>query len=148
MKVSKQDYQQMVSDTSIPSPLWKDMINAFLFGGGLCLIAECWRQFLLAHGVGVDLSGTLVSVTMIALGVLLTALGVYDSIAKVAGAGTLIPITGFANGVASPIIEFKPEGYILGIGTKFFAVAGPVISWGAIGSVIYGLVYWSVGRFF
>ena len=147
MNVSKKEYQQMVSETSIKSPIVKDCFMAFLFGGGLCLIAEALRQFLLAREMDLQMAGTTTSVAMVFLGVLLTGLGIYDNIAKVAGAGTLIPITGFANGVAAPIIEFKPEGYILGIGTKFFAIAGPVISWGAIGSVVYGIIYWIVGRF-
>lgn len=141
MKTSKAQYGQMVSETSIKSPIVKDCMMAFLFGGGLCTIAELFRQWILYLNIDTPTAGTLTSVLMVFIGVFLTGIGVYDSLAKIGGAGTLIPITGFANSVAAPIMEFKTEGYILGIGVKFFAIAGPVISWGTIGSVIYGILY-------
>ncbi len=131
----------MVHESSIPSPVGKDCLFAFLIGGGICTVGELIKQIYLGLGIEKETAGILTSVSLIFLGVLFTALCLYHKLAKYGGAGTLIPITGFANAVAAPIMEFKSEGYILGIGTQFFVVAGPVISWGTIASVVYGIVY-------
>ncbi len=144
MKLSQKEYQQMVSETSIPSPIGKDCVGAFLIGGAICTIGELIKQLYLGMEFDKDTAGILTSVSLVFLGVLFTALCLYHKLAKFGGAGTLIPITGFANAVAAPIMEFKSEGYILGIGTQFFVVAGPVISWGTIASVVYGIVYFII----
>ena len=142
MQVSKQEYAKMVSKTAPPSPLIKDMVAAFLVGGFIC----AFGQVLL---IGYEMSSlddqsakTMVSVTLIFLSALLTAFGIFDKIAKFSGAGTLVPITGFANSVVSPAIEYKAEGFVLGVGAKMFTIAGPVIVYGTVARVVYGVIYW------
>lgn len=142
MKPTRQEYGSMVKKASPPSPLFKDCLMAFLFGGGLCVLGELIIQWGQMGGMEEKAARGLCSVALIFLSVLLTGLQVYDNIAKVAGAGTLVPITGFANAVASPAIEFKTEGFVLGLGAKMFTIAGPVIVYGTVASVVYGVVYW------
>ena len=143
MKTTPKEYSQMVSRASKPSPLGKNCLRAFLVGGAICTLGQALGDvYTKALELSPEIAKPLVSVTLIFLAVLLTALGVFDRIAKFAGAGTLVPITGFANAVASPAIEFKSEGYILGVGTKMFTIAGPVIVYGTVASVVYGIVYW------
>lgn len=142
VKVSNTEYQKMVKTHAPGSPLFKDCLLAFLGGGTLCVLAQIVT--MVAQNMGVEdkfarLSGSLALIT---LSVLLTGLNVYDNIAKHAGAGTLVPITGFANAMASPAIEFKSEGFVLGVGAKMFTIAGPVIVYGTVASVVYGLVFW------
>ena len=118
-------------------------MNAFIFGGSICAIAEGIKDiYNKLLGLDAELSGALTSVTLIFIAVLLTALGVFDNIAKHAGAGTLVPITGFANAVASPAIDSRSEGLVLGIGAKIFTVAGPVLLYGTLAGAIWGLIYW------
>lgn len=142
MKMSKSEYAKYVSDKMPPSPIIKDCIMAFLFGGLICcigqLIGERWRAF----GLGKDDAATAATISMVFLGALCTGLGFYDELARHGGAGTLVPITGFANAVASPALEFKTEGFVLGVGAKMFTIAGPVIVYGVSASVVYGLIYW------
>ena len=142
MKITKQEYQSIAKKRAPKSPLIKDCLCAFLVGGLLCAAGEV--VILLVGNVGLDAkSARLVgSLTLIFLSVLLTGLNVYDNIAKHAGAGTLVPITGFANSMASPAMEFKSEGFVLGVGAKMFSIAGPVIVYGTVASVVYGLIYW------
>ena len=140
--MDKKEYAKLVKKTSPPSPVFTDTLKAFLFGGGICCLGEFFINLYTNLGVEEKDSKTLCSVTLVALGVFLTILGVYDKIAKHAGAGTLVPITGFANSIAAPAIEFKSEGFILGVGAKIFIIAGPVIVYGVSASVIYGFVYW------
>ena len=142
MKISKQEYSKLVSRSSPKSPIFTDCIKAFFVGGLIC----CLGQIIL---IGFEMSPlklesckTMTSVSLIFLAAILTGFGVFDKIAKHAGAGTLVPITGFANAVVSPAIEYKAEGQILGLGAKMFTIAGPVITYGTIASVIYGVVYW------
>ena len=116
------------------------LLKAFLVGGGICAIGQVYLETFTALGVGRELSFTLTSVTLVLISVLLTGLDVYDNLAKFGGAGTLVPITGFANAVVSPAIDTKAEGYVLGVGVKLFTVAGPVILYGTVASVIYGAV--------
>lgn len=142
MSVSKAEYSKMVKSASKPSPKIKDYFGAFIIGGLICVIGQLFKELYTILGFGAKQINMLVPVTLIFIAVLLTALKLFDNIAKVAGAGTLVPITGFANAVASPAIEFKAEGYILGTGAKMFAIAGPVIVYGTAASVIYGIVYW------
>lgn len=124
------------------SPLVKDCVCAFLAGGTLCTLAQLIINFAQQQGLDDKNARLCGSLSLIALSVLLTALNVYDNIAKHAGAGTIVPITGFANAMASPSQEFKTEGLVLGTGAKMFSVAGPVIVYGVVVSVLYGLVYW------
>lgn len=142
MKLTKQEYGAMVKQASPPSPLLKNCLMAFLFGGGLCLLAELIFEWGRLGGMEEKAARGLCSVSLIFLSVLLTGLQVYDNIAKIAGAGTLVPITGFANAMASPAVEFKTEGFVLGLGAKLFSIAGPVIVYGTVASVLYGVIYW------
>ena len=142
MKVSDKEYQQMAKRHAPHSPIVKDCLCAFLAGGLLCALAQAiilWAQQGGADEKTARLCGSL---SLIALSVLLTACNVYDNIAKHAGAGVIVPITGFANAMASPAQEFKTEGFILGVGAKMFTIAGPVIVYGVSASVVYGLIYW------
>ncbi len=120
---------------------------AFLIGGAICTVGQGLLELYQMWGLDEDTSKTLASVTLIFFGILLTAIGVYDKIAKHAGAGTLVPITGFANAVSSPAIEFKAEGYVTGLGAKLFIIAGPVIVYGVSASIIYGAVLWILHMF-
>lgn len=142
MSVSKKQYSEMVKKSSPPSPKAKDFIMAFVVGGIICVIGQLLSEGYAALGLGSRQVAMAVPVTLIFIAVVLTALKLFDNIAKRAGAGTLVPITGFANAVASPAIEYRPEGFVLGIGVKMFTVAGPVIVYGTAASVIYGVIYW------
>lgn len=122
------------------SPVVKNTAKAFLVGGGICAIGQVYLETFTALGIAKDLAFTLTSVTLVLISVLLTGLDVYDNLAKFGGAGTLVPITGFANAVVSPAIDTKAEGYVLGVGVKLFTVAGPVILYGTVASVVYGAI--------
>ena len=143
MKVTPREYQNMYKSSSQKSPIFKDCILAFLFGGLICSIGQLFTDF---YNEFLDLSlkesQLWTSVTLVIIGSFLTAINVYDNIAKYAGAGTIVPITGFANSIVSPAMEFKTEGQILGTGAKMFTIAGPVIVYGVISSIVYGLVVW------
>ena len=132
----------MVKKQTKNSPLIKNCVVALLVGGLICTIGQFILEFYQNIGVKTEDAKTLCSVTLVFIGVALTALHLYEKIAAYAGAGTLVPITGFANSVASPAIEFKAEGFVLGVGAKMFAIAGPVIVYGTTAAVIYGLIYW------
>ena len=140
MKLSKQEYQKLYEKASPPSPSYKNIPIAFLVGGLLCVIGQGFRTLYENAGLSEQGVAAAVAISMVAIGVVLTALGVYDKIAKQAGAGTLVPITGFANSVASPALEFKTEGMILGTCVKMFTIAGPVLVLGVSASVLYGLI--------
>ena len=142
MQVSKQEYAKMVSKTAPPSPLIKDMVAAFLVGGFICALGQVLLIGYEMSSLDDQSAKTMVSVTLIFLSALLTAFGIFDKIAKFSGAGTLVPITGFANSVVSPAIEYKAEGFVLGVGAKMFTIAGPVIVYGVSASVVYGIIYW------
>lgn len=141
-KLTNEEYNAYVSAKAKPSPMGKNMVWAFLVGGLICVIGQGLMDFYKSRGLGVEAAGTAVSVTLIFITALLTGIGVFDLIAKRAGAGTLVPITGFANAIAAPAVEFKTEGFILGVGAKIFTIAGPVIVYGVSASVVYGLIYW------
>jgi stage V sporulation protein AC len=115
---------------------------AFVIGGGICALGQLFMNWYKDLGLDKTDAGTLTSMTLVALSALFTGLSLYDNLAKYAGAGTLVPITGFANSVAAPAVEFKTEGFILGVGAKMFTIAGPVIVYGVTASVVYGLIYW------
>ncbi len=142
MQPTKKQYDKMVKKASPPSSHLKNFICAFLIGGTICVIGQLLGAGYKALGLGNNQVSMLIPVTLIFIAVVLTALKVFDDIAKHAGAGTLVPITGFANAVASPAIEYKTEGQVLGIGVKMFTVAGPVILYGTVASVVYGVIYW------
>ena len=124
------------------SPIVKDCVMAFVVGGLICTLGQALINLYTFLGLDKGAAGTACSMTLVALSALLTGLSLYDNIAKHAGAGTLVPITGFANSVAAPAVEFKTEGFILGVGAKMFTIAGPVIVYGVSASVVYGLIYW------
>lgn len=140
MKISQNEYSKLTDQKSPNSNIVKNCICAFLVGGLICMIGQAILNLYTYLGISEDDAKIWTSVSLVFLGVLLTALKVYDSIAKHAGAGTLVPITGFANSVASPAIEFKSEGFILGLGAKMFIIAGPVIVYGTLAGFIYGII--------
>ena len=142
MNMTNQDYANLIRERAKPSPMGKNLVWAFLVGGSICTLGQ-WLSTLYGQlGLDKEQTGTAVSVTLIFAAALLTGLGLFDDLAKHAGAGTLVPITGFANAVVSPAVEFKSEGFILGTAVKMFTIAGPVIVYGVSASVVYGLIYW------
>jgi stage V sporulation protein AC len=148
MNMDKKQYKKYASAHAKRSPIIKNCFFAFLIGGSICLLGEL--LCMLYRSLPIIPSSqapTLTSITLIFISVLLTGLGVYDKIAKLAGAGTLLPITGFANAVASPAIDARSEGYILGVGAKIFVVSGPVILYGTLAGTIYGVIYWVISTF-
>lgn len=142
MKTTKNEYSKIVKRNSPPSPKIKDFVWAYCVGGLICVIGQLFLELYKYLGAEEKIVKLLVPVTLIFIAALLTGLRLFDKIAKRAGAGTLVPITGFANAVVSPAIEFKSEGFILGVGAKIFTIAGPVIVYGTVASVIYGIIYW------
>jgi stage V sporulation protein AC len=130
-----------MAEKASPNSKWgKDLLLAFLFGGAICTVGQALLDLYMYWGQEKESAGTFVSITLIGLSALLTALRVYDNIAKYAGAGSLVPITGFANSIVSPAMEFKSEGYVIGIGGKMFVIAGPVLVYGTAASILYGLI--------
>ena len=140
--MTEKEYGKLVKDMSPKSPIVKDCAMAFLIGGLICTIGQLIMNGYMALGLEKEDAGTAMSMTLVALSALLTGFSLYDNIAKHAGAGTLVPITGFANAISSAAIEFKTEGFILGVGAKMFTIAGPVIVYGVSASVVYGIIYW------
>ena len=148
MNMEKKTYQRFAKAHAPRSPVAKNCLNAFWIGGTVCTLAELLRTvYTRVCGMGADDAATLTSVSMIFLAVMLTGLGIFDRLAKVAGAGTLVPITGFANSVVSPAIDSRAEGLILGVGAKIFTVAGPVLLYGILAGSIYGVIYYVAGLF-
>ena len=146
MDMNNQEYDQYVSSRADRSPLWKDLLWAFFVGGAICAGGQGLSTLYQSLGASKDDAGVWTSVTLIFLASLLTGLGVFDNIAKRAGAGTLVPITGFSNAMVSPALEFKSEGFVTGTGAKLFTVAGPVLAYGISASVVYGVILWLVWR--
>ena len=140
--MTEREYGKLVEDMAPKSPIKKDCFNAFWIGGLICVIGQLIMNVYSQLGLDETNAGTATSMTLVALSALLTGLSLYDNIAKHAGAGTLVPITGFANSIAAPAVEFKTEGMVLGVGAKIFQIAGPVIVYGVSASVVYGLIYW------
>ena len=140
--MTEKEYGKLVQDLAPKSPIWKDCLMAFVAGGLICTIGQLIMNGYTALGLDKTDAGTATSMTLVALSALLTGLSLYDNIAKHAGAGTLVPITGFANSIAAPAVEFKTEGFILGVGAKMFQISGPVIVYGVSASVVYGIIYW------
>ena len=140
--MTEREYGKLVKEASPNSPMGKDCLYAFVIGGLICTLGQCFVNFYTWLGLEKQDASTAASMSLVVLSALLTGLSLYDNIAKVAGAGTLVPITGFANSITAPAVEFKTEGFILGVGAKMFTIAGPVIVYGVSASVIYGLIYW------
>lgn len=138
--MTDQQYAEYVKRKSPTSPLWGDLLRAFLIGGAICALGQVITELWVISGLSRADAGTACSMTLVFLGALCTGLGVYDDAAKFGGAGTLVPITGFANAVVSPALEFKSEGFITGTAAKMFIIAGPVIVFGTCASIIYGLI--------
>ena len=146
MNMSNQDYAKLVRERAKPSPMGKNIVWAFLVGGSICAIGQGLSTLYGSWGLDKEQAGTAVSITLIFAAALLTGLGWFDKLAKRAGAGTLVPITGVANAMVSPALEFKSEGLITGTTTKIFTVAGPVLAYGISASVIYGLILALLGQ--
>ena len=140
--MTEKEYGKLVKDLSPKSPMWRDCLMAFFVGGLICTLGQLAINGYTALGLEKQDASTAASMSLVVLSALLTGLSLYDNIAKHAGAGTLVPITGFANSVAAPAVEFKTEGMILGTAAKMFTIAGPVIVYGVSASVVYGLIYW------
>lgn len=142
MNISNEEYKRYANGSAEKSPCAKNCLHAFVVGGGICVIAQALTDLCTALGAAEQTAKTVTSVMLIFVAALLTGIGVFDDIAKWAGAGTLVPITGFANSVVSPAIDTKAEGWVLGVGAKIFTIAGPVILYGTLSSVLYGVIYW------
>ena len=140
--MTEKEYEKMVQSLAPKSPMWKDCVNAFWIGGLICTLGQLIMDGYLALDMEKMDASCATSMTLVALAAILTGFSIYDDIAKIAGAGTLVPITGFSNAVSAPAIEFKTEGFILGVGAKMFTIAGPVIVYGTLASVVYGFIYW------
>ncbi len=147
MNISNEEYGELTKRRSHNSKLYKTVPMAFLTGGLICTLGQLLTNLYMMAGISKDTASSLTSISLIFLSILFTGLEWYDRIAQHAGAGTLVPITGFANAVASPALEFKSEGYVLGLGAKMFVIAGPVIVYGVSASVVYGIIYYIVGLF-
>ena len=144
VKMDKNEKKSLLEKYKTKSPLLKDFLMAYLFGGIICIIGELIKIGLLELGVKEENAGTLTTITVILIASLLTGLGIFDMIAKHAGAGTLVPVTGFSNAVTSQAMDAKSEGIILGVGAKIFTVAGPVILFGIASGVVYGIIYFMI----
>ena len=142
MNLSPEEYAKIVQKHQPKTKSWQTIPAAFVVGGLICVLGEALVQGFQGVGLSKELAGTATSVTLVFLSALFTSLDLYQKLAKFAGAGALVPITGFANSVAAPALEFKTEGYVLGLGAKLFIIAGPVITYGTAASVLYGLLYW------
>lgn len=139
-EMTNKQYAEYVKRKSPPSPMWGDLLRAFLIGGAICTLGQVITELWGLAGLSEAEAGTACSMSLVFLGALLTGLGVYDDLAKLGGAGTLVPITGFANAVVSPALEFKSEGFVTGTAAKMFIIAGPVIVFGVSASIVYGLI--------
>ena len=140
--MTDKQYDALIKELSPKSPVVQDCAWAFCVGGAICLLGQALINLYASFGMEkTDASGA-ASMTLVVLAALLTGLSVFDDIAKHAGAGTLVPITGFANAISAPAVEFQTEGYVLGVGAKMFTIAGPVIVYGVSASVVYGIIYW------
>lgn len=145
MKLDPKTYARMVRRAVPHSPVLQDCLWAFLVGGGICLAGEALRRTYLTW-YDAEMAGTLTSITLIFAAAVATLLGWYQKLATHAGAGTLVPITGFANSVVSPAIEFKTEGWVTGVGAHIFGIAGPVLAYGTLASWVWGILYWAMSK--
>ena len=143
--MSKETYKKYADARAPRSAAGRNCLRAFWVGGLICVIGQAFSDLYVWAGLEKDDAGLLASCTLVLFAVILTACGVFDRVAKYAGGGTLVPITGFANAVASPAIDARAEGLILGVGAKIFTVAGPVLLYGTLAGVVYGVIYWLTG---
>ncbi len=148
MTLTGKEYAKLVDRAAPDSPVVQNCVRAFFVGGLICFLGQVMMTVFEQSGLSNDDASCLTSVTLVFLGAAFTAAGWYDNIAKYAGAGTLVPITGFSNAVASPAMEFKTEGFVPGLGAKMFIIAGPVIVYGTVASVLYGALYWAAVTLF
>lgn len=148
MAIDKSNYNEYVKKKTPNSPILKDCIKAFLIGGLICIIGQGITDIAVMLGAGTSDVKMITPIVLVFLGSFFTGIGVYDKLGKHAGGGSIIPITGFANSIVSSAMEFKKEGYVMGVGAKMFTIAGPVIVYGVIASMIYGLIYWLVNIVF
>lgn len=139
---TKKEYQQYVEKKAPKSRLLRNMLRAFVVGGLICIIGQLISNFFKARGIGQEETSSLTAIIMVFLGAFFTGLNVYDDLGKFAGAGSIVPITGFANSIVSPAMEFKSEGYIMGVGARMFVIAGPVLVYGISTSVLVGIIYY------
>ena len=146
MDMKPEEYQALANRLAPPSPIVRDTVLAFLVGGGICVLGQVIQNGWIASGLSLEDAGTATSCTLVALSALLTGLNLYNKLARFGGAGTLVPITGFANAVVSPAMDFKSEGLITGMAAKMFLVAGPVIVFGTTASVVYGVILMLLGQ--
>lgn len=140
MKLTNTEYDRLTKQCSPNTKMYKTLPMAFVIGGLICCVGQAFLNLYTYWGLNMTEAGTMTSITLVFLSALFTGIGLYDKLAKVGGAGTLVPITGFANAVVSPALEFKTEGYVLGVGAKMFIIAGPVIVYGLAASVVYGVI--------
>ena len=147
MDMTPQEYQSYVQQRMKKSPLLKDVCLSFVIGGAICVLGQAIQNGWAAAGLSKEDAGTATSCTLVFLSALLTGLNLYNKLARFGGAGTLVPITGFANAVASPAIDSRSEGLVLGVGAKIFTVAGPVLLYGTLSGALYGVIYWLIGLF-
>lgn len=140
--MDNQTYKKYAEGRAKKSPLGKDMLSSFICGGLICTIGHGLKQLYMYLGLAEETAGIVVTVSLIFIAVLLTGIGVFDKFASVAGAGALVPVTGFANAVAAPAIDTKTEGYVLGVGARIFIIAGPVILYGLAAGSVYGVIYY------
>ncbi len=140
--ITKNIYNEYLKKKTPNSPTLKNCIRAFMVGGIICAVGQGITDILTYFGLGLSETKILTPIILIVIGGILTALGIYDKLGKYAGGGTIIPITGFSNSIISSAIEFRKEGFILGLGAKMFTIAGPVIVYGTVASVVYGIIYW------
>ena len=138
--MTKEEYGAYVKKKSPGSKMFPNMLYAFAIGGAICCVGQLFLDTYISMGLSKDIAASFVSITLVFIGALLTGFGIYDDIAKIGGAGTLVPITGFANSVVAPALEFKTEGFVTGTGAKMFIIAGPVIVYGISASILYGLI--------
>lgn len=144
-KKAQQEYDQMVKQASPNSPIIMNCLKAFCVGGIICVIGQLINNYASSFGVSEDNAGLITSIILILASAILTGFGLYEKFGKFSGAGTIVPITGFANSVVSPAIEFKKEGFVFGMAAKMFIIAGPVIVYGTLTSMIVGLIYYFIG---
>lgn len=140
--VTREEYQNLSKELTPKPTLAKNLFWAFMVGGGICALAQVILNFFVAAGLGRQQASTATTALMILLGALLTGIGVYDELGKYAGAGSIVPVTGFANSIVSPALEFKREGYVMGVGARLFTVAGPVLVYGITTSIVVGIIYY------
>ncbi len=143
-KRTKEEYKKWTQEQAPKSPKIKRIIMAFLVGGAICTIGQVIQSVLLNSGMAEKNAGSVTTLFMIFIGAFMTGINVYDDIGRIGGAGAAIPVTGFANSIVSPAMEYKKEGYVMGVGARMFLIAGPVLVYGIVSSIIVGIIYWII----